>query len=145
MKLLNRSSFVLALSLAPSLALADDAAPVKWALDRVQSGLVAPLAKHESERSRFSRSRPPPRERRVRVTQTTESRDKNGRTYLTFAVDSRFGDAEWKENDIVGCVYKSSGEVFVQRGDTYRPAAFLFGKNVEPVPGVCVPAPPPRA
>ncbi len=81
----------------------------------------------------------------MRVTQTTESRDKNGRTYLTFAVDARFGDAEWKENDIVGCVYKGSGEVFVQRGDSYRPAAFLLGKNVEPVPGVCVPAPPPRA
>jgi hypothetical protein len=144
-KLLNRFSCALALSLVPSLASADDAAKVKWAKDRVQNGLVTPLAKHESENSRFSRSRPPPRERRVRITQTSESRDKNGRTYLSFAIDVRFGDEEWHENDVVGCVYKGSGELFVQLGDSYRPAAILLGKNVKPVEGVCGPAPAARA
>lgn len=107
----------------------------------MQHGLVAPLAKRESESSRFSRGRPPPRERRVRITQASESRDKAGRTFLTFAVDVRFGESEWRENDIVGCVYKGSGDLFVQRGDEYRPAAFLLGKNVKPVAGVCQAAP----
>jgi hypothetical protein len=144
-KLLNPFSCVLALSLAPSLALADDPASVKWAKARVQSGLVVPLAKHEAENSRFSRSRPAPRERRVRITQTSENRDKNGRSYLSFAIDVRFGDAEWHENDIVGCVYRGSGELFVQLGDSYRPFWILLGKNVQPVAGVCTPAPAARS
>lgn len=133
----------LALSCVPSLALADEAALVTWAKDRVQSGLVTPLAKQEN--SRFSRARPAPRERRVRITQATESRDKHGRSFFSFAIDVRFVDAEWNENDIVGCVYKGSGDLFVKRGDAYRPAAFLLGKNVQPVAGVCEAAPPPRA
>jgi hypothetical protein len=76
----------------------------------------------------------------VRVTQATVSLDKSGRPFVPFAIDVRFG-AEWRANDIVGCVYRSTGELFVKRGDSYRPAAFLLGKNVDPVAGVCEAAP----
>jgi hypothetical protein len=105
---------------------------------RVDDGLVKPLA--EKETSRFARVRPPPRERRVRATQTSASVDKNGRQFVPFAVDVRFG-AEWHKDDIVGCAYRGNGELFVKRGDAYRPAAFLLGKNVEPVAGACEAAP----
>jgi hypothetical protein len=85
----------------------------------------------------FSRSRPPPRERRVRVLQTTATLDKNGRSFVPFAIDVRFGADEWRENDIVGCEYTGSGELYVKRGDAYRPASFLLGKNEAVVAGVC--------
>jgi hypothetical protein len=126
------SAFVL--SSVPSLASADEPTLVEWAKQRVQEGVVKPLA--NSEGSRFSRSRPAPRERRVRVTQATTTSDKNGRQFVPFSVDVRFG-SEWTQNDIVGCVYKGSGELYVKRGDAYRPAGFLLGKNVQPVAGVC--------
>ena len=122
----------------PSLASADDPSLVTWAEHRVEEGLVRPLA--NTEGSRFSRSRPPPRERRVRVIQSTVSVDKSGRAFVPFAIDVRFG-SEWHANDIVGCVYQGSGDLFVRRGDAYRPAAFLLGKKVEPVAGVCEAAP----
>ena len=125
------------LSLVPSLALAAEPSLIEWARQRVESGLVKPLAQQEG--SHFSRSRPPPRERRVRVLDTTVTRDKAGRSFVPFAIDVRFGD-EWKE-DILGCVYQGSGNLFVKRGDAYRPAAFLLGKKVEPVPNVCQGAP----
>ena len=88
--------------------------------------------------SRFSRARPPPHERRVRVLATTATPDKAGRPYVPFAVDVRFaGGGEWQKNDIVGCAYPKTGELFVKRGDGYRPAAFLFGEKAAPAPGVC--------
>jgi hypothetical protein len=99
---------------------------------------VKPLA--EMEGSRFSRARPAPRERRVRVIEATGTPDKSGRHFVRFAVDVRFG-SEWHQNDIVGCAYPGNGELFVKKGDQYRPAAFLLGKNVEPVAGVCEPSP----
>lgn len=105
----------------------------------MEERLLKPLA--ELEGNRFSRVRPPPRERRVRVLGTTPSRDKSGRPFLAFAVDVRFG-SEWHENDIVGCAYPASGDLFVKRGDAYRPAAFLLGKDAAPVAGVCEIAPP---
>ena len=101
----------------------------------MEEKLLKPLAEQES--SRFSRSRPLPRARRVRVTSSTATPDKSGRQFVPFAVDVRFGAGEWRENDLVGCVYKGSGNLFVKKGDSYRPAAFLLGKNLEPVPGVC--------
>ncbi len=124
----------LVLSSLPSLAWADEPSLADWTQRRVEDGLVKPLAK--SEDSRFSRARPPPRERRVRVTEATLTRDKGGRAFVGFAIDVRFG-SEWRRDDIVGCVYRESGDIFVKRGDAYRPAAFLLGKNVEPVAGVC--------
>lgn len=135
---------MLALSCLSSLALADEPSLAQWAAKRVDEGLVQPLAKQDGG-SRFSRVRQPPRERRVRVTQVTASTDKRGRAFVPFAIDLRFGGSEWRENDIVGCVYRGSGELFVKRGDGYRPAAFLLGKDVEPVPGVCEAAPAARS
>jgi len=100
---------------------------------------LKPLAEVESHR--FSRARPPPLERRVRVLQTTATPDRGGHPFVSFAVDVRFG-SEWHENDIVGCAYTGSGDLYVKRGDAYRPAAFLLGKNEGPVAGVCQAAPP---
>jgi hypothetical protein len=124
-----------ALSLVPSFASADEPSVAEWAQHRVEDGLVKPLA--EAESHRMTRARPPPRERRVRVTQTTTTLDKSGRPFVSFAVDVRFGGAEWHENDIVGCAYTGSGTLYVKRGDEYRPASFLLGKNEGPVTGVC--------
>ena len=127
------------LSFVPSLARADEPSLVSWVERRVDEGLVKPLAKQEG--NRFTRSRPPPRERRVRALQSTASVDARGRSFVPFAIDVRFGDSEWNENDIVGCAYRGSGELFVRSGEAYRPAAFLLGKNVGPVAGACEAAP----
>ena len=126
--------FALVLSVVPSLASADEESLAAKAQRRVEEGLVKPLAGLEA--NRFSRARPSPRERRVRVADTTATLDKAGKAFVPFAIDVRFG-SELHENDIVGCVYAGSGDLFVKRGDAYRPAAFLLGKNVEPVAGVC--------
>jgi hypothetical protein len=123
------------LSLVPSFASADEPSLADLAQRRVEDGLVKPLALFENRS--FSRSRPPPRERRVRVLQTTATLDKNGRPYIPFAIDVRFGADEWRENDIVGCAYTGTGELYVKRGDAYRPASFLLGKNEAAVAGVC--------
>jgi len=77
----------------------------------------------------------------VRITSSTLNSDKSGRAFLPFAIDVRFG-SDWSENDIVGCVYTPKGDIFVKRGDSYRPSAFLLGENVAPVAGVCEAAPP---
>lgn len=102
----------------------------------MREGLVTPLAEQEAKRSRFSRSRMPPRERRVRITQVKPAADAAGRPFMLFAIDVRWGD-EWRENDIVGCAYPKSGDLFVKRGDEFRPAAILLGKTADPVAGVC--------
>lgn len=135
------SSFALALSLVPSLAKADDPSLTARVEKRVKKGLLEPLAKHESERSRFSRARLPPRERRVRVTQAATSADKAGGAFVPFAIDVRWGGDKWQESDIVGCAYPKTGALFVKRGDDYRPAVFLLGKAADPVAGVCQAAP----
>jgi hypothetical protein len=61
------------------------------------------------------------------------------RAFVRFAVDARHGyrevaedgEAGWRLAAITGCVYLDRGQVFVQKGDEYRPAAFLLGKNVK--------------
>ncbi|MEP7052181.1 MAG: hypothetical protein ABJB12_17585, partial [Pseudomonadota bacterium] len=98
-----------------------------------------PLAALSS--SRFSRSRPPPHERRVRISQATLSRDKQGREFVPFAIDVRYGD-NWRENDIIGCAYRATGSLFVKRGESYFPASFLLGADVNAVQGACEIAPP---
>lgn len=134
-----------ALASIPSFALADETL-VEWVKRRVQDGLVRPLVQQEEGRGRFSRGRPPPRERRVRVIQATTTMDKRGREFVPYAVDVRFGDGEWQKADIVGCAYRQTGELFVKNGDEYRPAAFLLGKDQPPVEGACeAGTPPPRA
>lgn len=121
--------------LVTSNASAEGPSVKQWAQDRVQSGLVEPLKEREAERSGFSRVVQAPKERRLRILQTTVSKDKQGRAFVSYVVDVRYGD-EWHD-DISGCVYRGSGKIFVQRGDEYRPAEFLLGKNVKPVSGVC--------
>jgi hypothetical protein len=138
-KAIHSLTFVAALSLLPSLVQADEPSPAEWALKRVEEGLLKPLA--EQETHRFSRARPMPHERRTRVSQGPAVRDKSGRPFVAFAIDVRFG-GEWHENDIVGCAYTATGNLFVKRGDAYRPAAFLLGKDVGPVAGVCEAAAP---
>jgi hypothetical protein len=107
---------------------------------------VRPLSRQEEGRGRFSRGRPPPRERRVRVIQASTITDKRGHEFVPFAVDVRFGDGEWQKDDIVGCAYRKTGELFVKIGDGYRPSAFLLGKDEPPVTSACEAGPPrPRA
>ena len=97
-----------------------------------------PLAQKEKERSRFSRARMPPQERRVRVTQAAATLDASGRAYLAFAVDVRYR-SEWRQNDLVGCAYLQTGALFVKQGDDYRAAEILLGKDADVAPGVCAP------
>ena len=58
---------------------------------------------------------------------------------MPFAVDVRFGGAEWHENDVLGCSYTQTGALFVKRGDGYRPAEILLGKDADVAPNVCTP------
>lgn len=103
---------------------------------------MKPLARQEASRSRFSRERPPPAARRVRVLEASAAKDRSGRTFVPFAVDIRYG-SDWSADEIVGCAYRQSGNLFVKAGSEYRPAAYLLGKRAGAVAGVCEPAPPP--
>ena len=132
LRLLSWCVFVL--SSVPRPASADEPTLAEWAEHLVDARIVKPLA--ERAGSRFSRARPPPRERRIRVTQSSLTGDKQGRDFLTFAIDVRFG-SDWQRDDIVGCAYRATGSLFVKRGDSYYPASLLLGKVVEPVVGVC--------
>lgn len=95
---------------------------------------MKPLAAREKG-MRFSRERPPPHQTRVR-TPTPEQTDTSKRVFASFVMDVRFGNSDWEEN-VAGCVYKESGQIFVKIGEEYRPGAFLLGKNVAAVKGVC--------
>jgi hypothetical protein len=103
----------------------------------VEKSVLAPLKKSEEKRSKFSRARMPPTERRVRVLDAEKQKDASGAVFVTFAVDERYGrgaDASWSQNEIEGCVYDDTDEVFVKVGDTWRPGAHLVGKKVKPAP-----------
>ena len=108
----------------------------------VERTLLDPLAKRESERSRFSRVRMPPAERRVRVTAAAKAHDVNGRAFFLFAIDARdghLGNDEWDHDVFVGCAY-TEGAVFVRLGDDYLPAKVLVGEKAKaPGSSVCVP------
>lgn len=123
------------LSVVPSLATADEPSLVEWTQQRVEASILKPLA--ERTGSRFSRSRPPPHERRIRVTQARLSRDPQGRDFVPFAVDVRFGTGAWERDDIVGCAYRATGSLFIKRGDAFFPASLLLGKKVDRVAFVC--------
>ena len=124
----------LALSLIPLAASADET-DASWAAKRIDSGLVKPLREREDSRSRFSRVTQAPRERKVRVLSSSAVKDTQGRGFLSFAIDVRYGK-NWKQN-YVGCVYRNTGTIYVAVGNEYRPAEFLLGRNVKAVPGVC--------
>lgn len=130
---------VLALLLVPPSSASADEAPAAVVQRRVEKALLQPLTQKEPHRSRFSRAAMPPGERRVRVTQSAVSIDASGRAYMAFAVDVRYG-GEWQENDVVGCGYPQTGALFVKRGDSYRPAEILLGKDVPVAANVCTPA-----
>lgn len=126
------------LSFVPSLASADEPSLVEWTQRRVQTVLLKPLAERRS--GRFSRERPAPHETRVRVPEAALTRDVGGREFVAFVVDVRYG-SKWQEDAIVGCAYRASGNLFIERDNEYFPAALLLGKQVNAVAGVCRAAP----
>jgi len=109
----------------------------------VQQKLLKPLASKEDERSKFSRARMPPQERRVRVLDAAVRTDDQGQRFVAFAVDSRHGYAEldeqnWRKDTITGCAYPDSGDIFVTQGEHHRPASMLLGKKTKDAPAhVC--------
>jgi hypothetical protein len=129
-------------SCVPSIAAADES--LSWAKRRVDVGVIQELAKKDSKRSKFSRSRPPPAERRARILASTPSYDQGGLAFAPYAVDARWGD-EWQNGDVVGCVYKDSGRLFVKMGDEFYPVSILLGEGGEKVTGVCEAVPQPKA
>lgn len=127
----------LLVSLLPSVASAEPTTK-QWAKSRVEVGLMKPLVDKENKRSLFSRVVQPPRQRRVRVLTSSVSRDRRGSVFIPFGIEVRYQKKEW-EADIIGCVYRSTGKIYVKVGDQYRPAEFLLGKKVKPVAGACQP------
>jgi hypothetical protein len=111
----------------------------KAAVALVSSDLIEPLAAKERKVSQFSRARLPPRDRRVRILDEHPRKDTDGNAFVRFAVDARHGfhadpdadESQWQQATITGCVYLDRSQVFVKRGDEYRPAAFLLGKNLK--------------
>lgn len=103
----------------------------------VKDELLTPLATKDHARSRFSRSRPPPTVRRLRIPDATPRTDAKGQEFVAFSVDERFGwgadanEDEWEKGAIEGCVYVDSKEIFVKNGKDYRPAALLLGKKTK--------------
>jgi hypothetical protein len=114
-------------------------AEAKTAVALVSHDLVQPLAAKEDKQGRFTRGRLPPQERRVRILDEKPRTDADGVAFLRFSIDSRFGyaaqtsddESAWRRDMITGCVYVERKQVFVKKGDRYRPAAFLLGKNVK--------------
>lgn len=115
----------------------------------VSRELIQPLAAKESHRSKFSRASLPAQARRVRILDEQPRKDAQGNAFVRFAVDAHHGFAapvdgdpsQWQLATITGCAYVDRSQVFVQRGEEYRPAAFLLGKNVKPAAeATCQPA-----
>jgi hypothetical protein len=126
---------------------AANSAQARTAEALVRRDLVQPLAAKEGTRSKFSRASLPPQERRVRILDDQPGKDAEGIAFVRFAVDARHGfaaaddESQWRLAAIVGCVYLDRNQVFVKRGNEYRPAAFLLGKNVKAAAGTtCQPA-----
>ena len=111
-------------------------ASAKAAETLVSHDLVKPLVAKEANRSKFSRGAMPPDERRVRILDEQPRKDADGNGFVRFAIDARHGfvteDTPWRKDAITGCVYLDRREVFVRKGEEYRPAAFLLGKKVKP-------------
>lgn len=125
------------LALCPTFALAGepDTKLVETAQRTVERSVLSPLKASEQHRAMFSRAKVVPRERQARLTSTLTSTDASGRAFLPFTVEARWG-GDWKR-DFEGCVYPATDEVFVKKGDSFRPASFLTGKKSDAVTGVC--------
>ena len=114
-------------------------AEAKSAVALVSHDLIQPLLAKEDKQGRFSRGRLPPQERRVRILDDKPRKDAEGVAFLRFSIDARFGyvgqgdedESRWQRDTITGCVYLERNQVFVKKGDSYRPAAFLLGKKVK--------------
>ncbi len=97
--------------------------------------MIQPLVAKEENQSKFSRARPAPSERRVRVLDEKPQQDSAGNSFFTFSVDTRRGwsddESAWTKNAITGCVYLERGEVFIKRGKAFHPAAAAIGKKTK--------------
>jgi hypothetical protein len=139
---MNKLLPALTLTLCASVALAEPPAP-RAAEALVEQKVVAPLAKAEAKRSRFSRAAPVPVQRRVRMLDTVAVTDARGQAFVRFAVDvRRFGLDEdaWQSDTIVGCAYPQQRKVFVEREGAYYPASSLLDGEGREQPGACRPA-----
>lgn len=128
---------VTTIALTSSLALAEsDSAPT--AVSLVEAQVLAPLAAKDGHRSKFSRSRLSPSERRVRVLDKTPQRDSAGKAFVAFEIDERRGwhssEDNWNTATISGCVYSERGDVFIKRGNAFHPAAAALGKKTKAAP-----------
>lgn len=134
-------------SAAPSQIAAEPAAEQspdqRIAQQLVQSKLVTPLSAKESERSRFSRVLRPAPVMRVRLTTPQPQKDSSGAAYMAFAIDTCYGFRPtadcWRKAALTGCVYPQNGQIFVQRGADYYPAAVMLGQKGDPTATVCHP------
>ena len=126
------------LVLTSSLALAGSS-PESNATTLVNDKLVQPLAAKERDQGKFSRARPAPAERRVRL-EGKPQQDSAGATFLTFAIDERQGwsdasdDANWNKAKLTGCVYPELGDVYIKRGNAFHPAIAALGKKTKAAP-----------
>jgi hypothetical protein len=122
---------------APAQA-ATTATATPTAASLVTTKLIQPLAARDNQRSRFSRARLPPAERRVRVLDESPQHDSSGNAFYTFAIDQRHGwredDASWSKAAMTGCVYPGSSEVFIKRGNAFHPASAAVGKKTKAAP-----------
>ena len=109
----------------------------------VEAKLLAPLKKHEEERSRFSRARLPPSLRRVRILNKTPQSDAQGHRFLSFAVDQvhsfkggkQVNEASWIKNTIQGCLYPEAQKVLVYWGKNYYDPSVLWGVKTPVISG----------
>jgi hypothetical protein len=124
-------------------------AEAKSAVALVSHDLIQPFAAQQEKQGRFTRGRLPAAAHRVRILDEKQRTDTAGVAFLRFAVDSRYGffepthddESRWNRDTITGCVYLERNQVFVKKGDGYRPAAFLLGKNVKAAAeSTCTPA-----
>jgi hypothetical protein len=113
------------------------AAPTKAMVEKM---LLKPLAAREHRQNRLSRVMQPASARRIRVLDAVPQKDSDGKEFVTFAVDVRYGwdlgeepakAEEWERNEIAGCAYPDSGEVFIKRGEGHYAAAILLGKRTK--------------
>lgn len=135
----NRLLVAATLVLTSSLASAGSKAAPTTAVALVTEQVVQPLAAKDDSRSKFSRARLPPSERRVRVLEEKPQQDGAGNAFVTFAIDQRHGwanddTASWTKDAITGCVYPSRGEVFIKRGKSFHPAVAAVGKKTKAAP-----------
>jgi hypothetical protein len=131
-----------------NVASADPPAPApskaREATALVNKEVVQPLKKSDAKRSKYSRAAPPPKARRVRVTDQVAQVDANGKHFVRFAIDvqHRFAEeGQWQQDAFLGCVYVEEKQVVLEQGSDYRPASDVLDGDGEPEPDACRAAP----